>query len=324
MASGVNVSLRQGFAVVLGAALLLTGCNQSKKRAIAVIPKGQTHLFWQSVHAGAESAARENNVEIIWNGPAVETDYTGQMKIVDSMISRRVDAIVLAPIDRKAMVGGVERAGKEGIPVVIFDSGVDTEQIVAQVATDNYQAGQIAAKRMCDILAGKGKVAMVKVQVGGASTEARESGFEDALAKECPAVQIVQKLYGQSDYSTSRRVAENMLAAHPDLDGMFGSNESSAVGAALALKARSSKVKLIGFDWSPALKDDLNAGVIDSLVVQHPFKMGHDAVASAVAKLEGKPVEKKQDLAPRLVQKADLDNPEVQAQLNPDLKKYLN
>src|ERR1017187_640955 len=138
--------------VLLAFALVaLAACNRDRKKVIAVIPKGNAHLFWQSVHAGAVATSRDAGVDIIWNGPATESDYTGQLKVVDAMINRRVDAIALAPIDSKAMVGVVERAAREGIPVIIFDSGIDTDQFVAQVATDNYHAGEIAADRMAQI-----------------------------------------------------------------------------------------------------------------------------------------------------------------------------
>jgi ribose transport system substrate-binding protein len=307
----------------LGLAVLAAGCNRDRKRIIGVIPKGNTHLFWQSVQAGAVAAGRENGVEINWNGPAVETDYTGQLKIVETMINRRVDSIVLAPIDRKAMVAVVERAAKEQIPVVIFDSGIDTESYVSEVATDNYLAGQMAAERMGKILNGKGKVVIVAVQPGAGSTMAREQGFEDVIKKNCPGIQIVDKRYGMSDYAKSLAVAENMLTAYPDLDGLFASNESSTIGAIQALKARGTKLKMVGFDWSPVLEQELKTGVLDSLVVQDPFQMGFQAVKAAVDKLNDKPVEKKNPLAPLLVDKENLLDPKVQAQLNPDLKKYL-
>ncbi|MBK5294722.1 MAG: substrate-binding domain-containing protein [Acidobacteriia bacterium] len=307
----------------LAALLLSAGCKREQKITIGVVPKGRAHLFWQSVHAGAVAAAREAGVEILWNGPTSETDYAGQIQIVESMINRHVDAIVLAPIDKKAMVGVVERAGREKIPVIIFDSGVDTEQFVSQVATDNYAAGRMAAERMGEVLQGKGSVVIVAVMPGAASTMAREQGFEDAVKEKFPGIQILDKRYGMADFAKSLAVAENMLTAHPGVTGMFASNESSAVGAAQAVKGRKSQLKLVGFDWSPTLLEDLKAGIIDSLVVQHPFKMGQESVRAAVHKLQGKPVEKINNLAPRLVLAADLDKPDVQAQLNPDLKKYL-
>ena len=305
------------------AALPFSGCNKATKRRIAVVPKGLAHLFWQSVHAGAVKASRETNVDIVWKGPATETDYNGQIQIVDAMINQRVDAICLAPIDKKVMVSVVERAGKENIPVVIFDSGIDTENYVSMVATDNYAAGQLAAARMGEILGEKGKVVVVAVQPGGASTMAREQGFEDAI-KKFPGIQIVDKRYGMADFAKSLQVAENMLTAFPDAAGLFASNESSAVGAARALKGRkNATVKMVGFDSSAPLIEDLRKGLIDSLVVQHPFKMGYESVIAAVAALDGKPVRKIQNLAPKLVTKENIDTPEVQAQINPDLKKYL-
>jgi ribose transport system substrate-binding protein len=309
--------------VALSSLGLAAGCNRQGKKVIAVIPKGRTHLFWQSVHAGAVKAGREADIEVVWNGPSTEMDFNGQLQIVESAINRRVDAIVLAPIDKRAMVGVVERAASQKIPVVIFDSGVDTEQFVSQVATDNYAAGQLAAERMGTILNGKGKVAIVAVQVGAASTMAREQGFEEKIKSAYKGIEIVDKRYGDADFAKSLRAAENILTAHPDLTGMFASNESSTVGAAQAVKQRGSKLKLVGFDSGPTLEADLRAGVIDSLVVQHPFEMGYRSVQAALKAIAGEQVTKINNLPPRLVTREDLDKPDVKEQLNPDLKKYL-
>jgi ribose transport system substrate-binding protein len=318
----LSISRRQ--ALAMAAALpLLSNCNRNTKKRIGVVPKGRAHMFWQSVHAGANKAARETGVDIEWNGPASETDFNGQLQIVEAMINKRLDAIALAPIDKKAMVSIVERATKQNIPVIIFDSSVDTDQFVAQVATDNYKAGQMAAERMGEIRGGKGKVAIVAVQVGAASTMAREQGFEDTVKSKFPGLQILDKRYGEASVERSLTVAENMLTAFPDLNAMFASNESSTVGASRALKARGSKVQLVGFDSGPTLEEDLKNGVIDSLVVQDPFKMGYRSVTIAVKKLNGETPEKIQNLDPHLVTKADLGKPEIQTLLNPDLKKYL-
>ena len=309
--------------LLLIALLALAACNRDTRKRIAVIPKGQAHLFWQSVHAGAVAASRENNVDVLWNGPPAETDIAPQLQIIDSMITQHVDAIVLAPIDRTAMVSVVERAARQNIPVVIFDSPVDSQSIVAQVATDNYAAGALGAARVGQILGGKGKIGEVAVEPGSASTMAREQGFEDAIKKDFPGIQIADKRYGWSDRAKSLQVAENMLTAHGDLVALFASNEASAVGAAQAIKGRSAKVKLVGFDSSPGLLDDLQAGLIDSLVVQDPFRMGHDAVAAAVEKLKGGTPQKIQNLPARVVTKENLADPDVQKQLHPDLDKYL-
>jgi ribose transport system substrate-binding protein len=152
---------------------------------------------------------------------------------------------------------------------------------------------------------------------------AREPGYEDYLKKNFPGIRIVDKRSGDSDFAKSLRVAENMLTAHPDIEAFFGSNESSTIGASQALKARSSKVKLVGFDAGPTLEADLRAGVIDSLVVQHPFRMGHDSVVAALKHFRGEQQNKIQNIEPRLVTRENIDQKDVQEQLNPDLKKYL-
>lgn len=318
-----TISGRLALCLAAIGAIGIGACSRNTGKRIAVIPKGRAHLFWQSVHAGANKAAGENQVQIIWKGPATETDFNGQLQIIDAMINQGVDAIVVAPIDKTVMVSAVDRAAKQGIPVIIFDSPVDTPNFVSQVATDNYQAGGLAAARVKQILHGKGTVAIVAVQVGAASTMAREKGFEDAIERDAPGIKIVDKRYGNADFAQSLAVAENLLTTYPGLDALFASNESSTVGSAQALKSRKSAVKLVGFDSSPNLIEDLKTGLIDSLVVQNPFKMGYDSVQAAVMKLKGGTPRKIQNLAPRVVTKPDLDLPEVQAQLNPDLEKYL-
>jgi ribose transport system substrate-binding protein len=300
------------------------GCRRQQKRIIGVVPQGQSHLFWQSIHAGAVAAARESGVEVAWNGPPHEGDSNGEIKVVDAMINRRLDAICLAPADKNAMVAVVERAVRQKIPVIIFDTGIDTDVYASRIATDNYGAGQIAARRMGEILHGRGSVVIVAVQPGIASSMAREQGFEDAIRKEFPGVRILDKRYGMTDFALSLQVAENMLTAHPDVDGLFASNESSTVGAAQALKGRGGKIKMVGFDWSPTLGADLQSGLIDSLVVQDPFQIGYQSVKAAVLKLNGGTPQKIVDLPAMLVTRSGLNDPAVQQRIHPPLDKYLN
>ena len=304
--------------------LVAAGCNRGGARRVGMVPKGRAHIFWQSVHAGAVKAAREKKIDLIWNGPTAETDFTGEVQIVDSMINQHMDAIALAPVDRKALVSVVERAATMHIPLVIFDSPIDTGDITAQVATDNYHAGALAAERMIKALNGKGKVAIVAVQAGAASTMAREKGFEDAILANAPSIQIVDKRYGNSDFAQALAVSENMLTAYPELDAFFASNESSAVGAAQALESRHSKVKLVGFDSSPALLEGLKSGAIDSLVVQDPFRMGYDTVIAVAEKLDGGTPRKIQNIEPIVVTRENLDDSAVHERLFPDLDKYLH
>jgi ribose transport system substrate-binding protein len=300
----------------------LVSCNRTTRKQIAVVPMGRSHVYWVSAHAGAVKAAREENVDIIWNGPATESDFSGELQIVENMINQHVDAICLAPIDRKALANAVDRAASAGIPVIIWDSPVDSQSFVAQIATDNYAAGQLGAERMGEILKGKGKIVEVACQPGSASTMAREQGFEDKI-KSYPGIQIVDKRYGMADVAKSMTVAENMLTAFPDLDAMFGSNESSTVGAARALTSAKSKVKLVGFDSSPALIEGLKDGVIDSLVTQNPFDMGYKSVKAAIGKLNGRALERIQNLTAVVVTKGNLEEPAIHARLFPDLDQYL-
>lgn len=301
-----------------------TSCNRKHITTIAVIPKASADLFWQSVHAGAVKGGLDNHIRIVWDGPPNETDIATGMQIVETMINRRVDAIALAPSDRSAFKIVVDRAAAAGIPVVIYDSAIDTDKYYSFVATDNYLGGQLGADRLGKILNGKGKIVMVKTTPGGASTTAREDGFRSELQHKFPQIQILDERFGMASISQSITVTENMLTAHPELDGIFCSNESASEGAAQALQARHSRLKVVGFDSSPTLINELKAGWIDSLVIQNPFRMGEIAVDQAAKAIRGESGEKKLFLPPRIVNLANLNDPAIQTQLHPDLEKYLN
>lgn len=307
------------------AVCLLAGCGSRDRKTIAVVPKATSHLFWQSVQAGALAAGKDLKVEVLWNGAPTETDYSRQIEIVDSMIARRVDGLAVAASDRNALNASLDRAAQANIPVTVFDSGVDSDRYMTFVATNNYAAGELAARKLAGLLRGKGKVALVMHAPGSASTMDRERGFEQLLEKEFPGIRIVARQFGMSDRSKARGAAENMLTAHPDLDGMFASSEPSSVGTALALKSRglSGKVKFVGFDSSEGLIGDMKSGTIDALVVQDPFKIGYEAVHTLVEKLKGGAPPKQMDLNAVVVTRADLEKPEIKALLFPDVNKYL-
>ena len=280
---------------------------------MAVIPKGQVHVFWQTVRAGAEAAAKEAGVEMLWSAPQIETDFTGQASIVEDFINRRVSAIVLAPSHRKSLVSVAERAVDAGIPVVVMDSALDSEKPASYVATDNYQGGVLAAREMGRVTGGKGKVAVVGIAPGSGSGLERESGFFDTIKKEFPGIELLGIQYSDSDRSKALTVAEDFLSRAPDLAGMFGSNESSAVGVFRAVENRGQKgkVKVVGFDASSDLLSALKDGSIDALVVQNPFRIGHDAVMAAVAAFQKRPVEKRVDTGVVVVTRENLDGPEA-------------
>jgi ribose transport system substrate-binding protein len=285
------------------------------KKSIAVIPKGVSHHFWQSVKAGAEAAGKEFNVDIVWKGPAQETNISEQINIVEDMISRRVDGIVLAPSHGDSLVPIAERAQRDGIPVTIFDSGISTEKYISYVSTDNRQGGAVAAKRMGEKLSGKGKVAILGVKKGSVSTDEREEGFRETITKEFPGIQLIPIIfYGESNAAKSLSVAEDILTANPDLSGIFASNETSSVGAVNAIRQRNlaGKVTLVGFDASPDLVRSIQEGGIDSLVLQDPFKMGYEGVKTIVDKAAGKSPERRIDTGVKLLTKENLDTPEMQ------------
>jgi ribose transport system substrate-binding protein len=312
-------------AILLTFFLLLAGCQKSEKKVIAVVPKATSHLFWLSVQAGAMAAGEEFGVQVEWNGAASETDFTRQIQILDSFVSRRVDGIAVAPTERKVLLNSLDRAAAAGIPVTVFDSGLDSENYMSFLATNNYEAGQMAARSLGRLLEGKGNVAVLMHTPGSGSTMDRERGFTDALQTEFPGIKIVASQYGQSDRSKAMAAAENILTAHPGLNGIFASSEPSSVGAALAIKSRGlvGKVRLLAFDSSDGMIEDLKAGVIDAMVVQDPFRMGHDAVKTIVDKLNGQTPPKRIDLSARVVTRADLEKTEVQRLLHPDLKRWV-
>lgn len=309
---------------LLALVLIFAGCKSGpKKRQIAVIPKATSHVFWLTVQAGALAAGKELGVDVLWNGPTAETEYSRQIQILDSMVARHVDAIAVAAAEEKALVQSVDRAMAEGIPVTVFDSGLASENYTTFLATNNYEGGVTAARELSRLVGGEGPVALLMHMPGSRSSMDRERGFRETLAKEFPKVKIVAEQFGQSDRAKARSVAENFLAANPGLKGIFASTEPSSVGAALAIKSRelSGKVRLVAFDNSETLIDDLRGGAIDAMIVQDSYKIGHEAVRTLVDKLNGKTLPKRIDLSAVLVHKEDLDKPEFKQLLFPDLKK---
>ena len=282
-------------------------------------------MFWQSVQAGAIAAGRECKVEILWNGPALETDYSRQIQIVDSMIARHVDGLAVAASDRTALNASLDRAAAAGIPVTIFDSGVDSTRYMTFVATNNYEAGKMAARKLAELVGRRGDIATVLHVPGSYSTMERERGFEDAIRTEFPRIRIVARQFGMSDRAKAMAAAENILTAHDNLAGLFASSEPSAVGTALAIKARglSGRMRFVAFDASEGMVDDLEGGTIDALVAQDPFRIGYEAVRTLVDKTRGKTPPRLIDLSARVITRADLARPDVHALLFPDLKKYL-
>ncbi len=297
---------------------LAPACRRGGRRVVGVIPKGSTHTFWRAVHAGAVKAAHEAGVEILWNAPAQEGDRSRQIAIVESMINLRVAGIALAPVDSTALSGVVERAADAGIPVVIFDSGIDTPKRIAYIATDNREGGRMAARRLAEAIAGKGKVAIVSDTPGSASTTERIRGFQEEMQARHAAVEMLPVQFCYADRAKARAVTENLLTAHADLAGVFADHENAASGAALAVRSRDRRgLKLVAFDASEQLVQDLRDGWIDALLVQNPFRMGEESVRAIARKLAGGSPPPAVDTGITLVLREMVDRPEVRALLFP-------
>ena len=308
--------------VVIAAVFIIIGIarkgSSNNKRRIAVIPKGTSSVFWESVHAGAEKAGEEFGYEISWNGPELESDRERQIQIVEDFIALKVAGIVLAPNGSNALVPKVEEMFARNMPCVIIDSAIDTDKYVSFAATNNYQGGVIAARRMGKILGGKGKVIVVKFMPGSGSTTNRENGFIDTIEKEFTGIEIVDTKYGMATVETALQAAEDLLTKHTELDGLYACNAGTSVGSAQALQSqgRTDSIKMVGFDAEETLIDKLKSGVIDSLVVQDPYKMGYIGVKTLVDKLNGKEVPKSIDTGVELITLERLEEPKIKALLN--------
>lgn len=317
------------------AIVIVSGCNKKsdgaaeKKYTIAVIPKGTVHEFWKTVHAGAEKAGAEFDAEIIWKGPLKEDDRESQITVMENIISREVDAIVLAPLDDTALRMPVRNAKKMGIPVVIFDSGLQGDDYVSYVATDNFAGGQIAGEYMAKILGGKGKVAVLRYIEGSDSTTQRENGFLDAIKKH-PEIEVVSsEQYAGPTTETALQATENLFArfnatdGELGFDGIFTPLEAAALSIMQASKSFNvnGKLKIVGFDSSDMMVASLKNGDIKGYVVQDPMMIGYLGVKAAVEHLEGKEIESRIDTGATLITAENIDDPKIMKLLYPDIEK---
>ncbi|MCL5096925.1 MAG: substrate-binding domain-containing protein [Candidatus Omnitrophica bacterium] len=324
------------FAVLLEScskpAALNSGPHDQKRLVIGVIPKGATHDYWKSIHAGALEAAAELNVDILWKSGLKEDDRDSQINVVEDMITRKVDGIVLAPLDDAALRPYVNEAVRYGIPVVIIDSDLRTDKYTSFIATDNYLGGTKAGQLMAKILADKGRIIMLRCMEGSASTMDRERGFLDEIKKH-PGIQVLNSSqFGGATTEEAYKVAENMLAPYRksdgglDLDGIFSSNESTTFGMLRALQDNkwTGRVRFVGFDSSTVLVKALENKEIDGLILQDPIKMGYLGVKNLVAHINGQKVERRIDTGSTVATPENMNDPAVRKLLEPDFKKWLN
>jgi ribose transport system substrate-binding protein len=317
------------------ACIALAGCGKKideKTYTIAVIPKGTTHQFWKSIHAGAmkareELAAQGVPVEIIWKGPLREDDRDQQIQVVENFTSRRVSGIVLAPLDSQALVSPVASAVQSGIPVVVMDSALKSDDYISFVATDNFRGGQLAGEFLAKLLNGKGNVIMLRYAVGSASTEEREKGFLDALAK-VPGIKLISTdQYAGATVETAYQASQNLLNRFGnEVDGVFCVAEPATIAMTKALRdigKAAGKVKMVGFDSGSQSVLDMKNGDVQGLAVQNPLLMGYLAVTTMVKHLQGEKVEKRIDTGVVLVTPETMEQPEIKDLLQPPIDKYL-
>lgn len=325
------------FILILIILLGLYGCGSSEQKEstvvveekleIAVIPKGVTHEFWKSIHAGAVKAGLEFDVDILWKGPQKEDDRAQQITVVEDFVSRGVDGIVLAPLDDRALMRPVRDAVRENIPVVIIDSALQGSDYVCFVATDNYKGGLMAADRMGELLEGKGNIFLIRYQEGSASTTKRENGFKDTIQNKYPEIEfLTDDQYAGTTTESAYQLAENLLSRFPDVEGIFCPNESTTFGTLRALQESglAGKIKFVGFDSSPKLVQGLQDGEIHGLILQDPLNMGYLGVKQMVLYLRGMEIENRVDTGVYLITRENMDEPRSRELLEPDFSRYLD
>lgn len=314
--------MKSSLVLTLAISALLTGCNKTGKSdqlSVAVIPKGTTHIYWKSVEAGAKKAAAELGVKLTFIGPQREDDRSQQIDLVTNQALQN-DAIVLAPLDAVALRDAAKSVTDKGKPLVIIDSSLADSQsfITSYVATDNREGGRIGARRLAELLSGKGKVAVLRYMQGSASTEQREEGFLEEI-KKSPGIEVVSsEQFAGATASQAQDVAANLLtrlAAGDGLSvqGIFCSNQTSSYGMLQALRGKNlgGKVKFVGFDCDATFIDALKKGEMHGSVLQDPVNMGYLGVKTAVAKLRGEKVETVIDTGATLITAENLGEAKI-------------
>jgi ribose transport system substrate-binding protein len=316
--------------MLFGWIVIAPGCRRGgggpgepgKKLRLAVIPMGTTHEFWKAIHAGAQTAAAELGVEIIWKGPLREDDRNEQIQIVETMAGAGVDALVLSPLDDRALIAPVEEAKKQGIPTIIFNSALRGENHVAYISTDNRRGGVLAANYMGTLMKGRGGLILVRVIESVEGSRQREEGFLETIRTEYPGITILSdNQYAGITTETAYQTTENLLSRFHDVNAIFTPNESTTFGCLRALQDQglSGKVIHVGFDTSAKLIEALRKREIMGLVIQNPFRMGYDSVKTAVAYLRGEPYDEYIDTGVDMATPENMDRPEIRRLLVPDL-----
>ncbi len=260
---------------------------------IPVISKGFQHQFWQAVESGAQQAAADLGVEITFEGPETEAMVDRQIEMLQAALAKDPDAICFAALDTQAAIPLLEEANSRGIPIVGFDSGVDSDIPVATAATDNLAAAALAADKMAELIGGSGKVAVLVHDQTSRTGIDRRDGFLNQMEAQYPDIEIVNVDYGAGDQLRSTDIAKAVMQANPDLDGYFGANEGSIIGVLNAVTelGREGEITVIGYDAGAQQMEAIRSGVEAGAITQNPVGIGYKCVEAAVMAINGEEVE---------------------------------
>jgi ribose transport system substrate-binding protein len=283
-----------------------------KKPYVALISKGFKHQFWQSVKAGAEQAGKDLNVTVTFEGAQEEGNVEQQIQLLQTVLDKHPDAVGFAAIDSQAAGPLMQQAKTSKIPVIAFDSGVDSDVPVCTASTDNLAAAAEAAKHMAELVGHTGKIAMVVHDQTSVTGVQRRDGFKDYMAKNEPNIKIVDIQYS-GDPLKATDLAKAIIAANPDLKGLYGSNEGAAIGIVHAVQELgiTGKLKIVGFDSGKDQIDAINSGLMAGAITQNPYGIGYETVKAAVAVTKGETVAKTIDTGFFWYDKTNIADPKI-------------
>jgi ribose transport system substrate-binding protein len=309
-------------------ALALAACGQSTnttsgstgaagdKPYIAIVSKGFQHQFWQAVKKGAEQEAAKQGATITFEGPATEKEVEAQITMLTNAIAKKPAALGFAALDSKAAEGLLQQAKSQNIPVIAFDSGVESDVPLTTAATDNKAAAAEAAKHMSELLGGQGKVAMVVHDQTSLTGQQRRDGFIDWMKANAPGITLLPVQYGDGDQAKSADITKSILAANPDVKGIYGSNEGSAIGVVKGVQeSGKTGVTIVGFDSGKAQIDAINSGIMAGAITQNPVGMGEELVKAAMKAIKGESLEKTIDTGFYWYDKSNINDPKIAAVL---------
>lgn len=291
------------------------GTNTEGEIYIPIISKGFQHQFWQAVKSGAEQAGKEFNVKITFEGPESESQVDKQIEMLQAALDKKPSAIGFAALDSQASIPLLKKAKDNNIPVIAFDSGVDSDIPLATASTDNLAASALAADKMAELIGSEGKIAMIVHDQTSVTGVSRRDGFKKQIEEKYPNIQIVDIQYGGGDHLKSTDLAKAIMQAHPDLKGFFGANEGSAIGVinAVAEMKKEGKITIVGFDSGKQQIDAIKNGSMAGAITQNPVGIGYETVKAAVAAIKGEKLESVIDTGFYWYDKNNIDSDEIKA-----------